>query len=512
MFARGARFLGRACYNALMEISAGRTGDMAATSDRLRDAQRRFADLRHLSLCFFGFAFVRAWDDIAFARFAALFPNAPWFGQDLMSLGMLPIFVVLVVGARALTPLFERRALMIAAPLLMVVSVVLFEVANLAGLGANKLWDGAFWPLVAVSAFTAGAGAALSILMWAELQSCFNSLQIVLYVSGAFFLGSVIGWMTFGMDESRLVVALLALPVLSFACLKLGFSKIPSDDLPKRTWGKLRFPWKLVIVLGVYEFVLGVKQGASFESDLFAFGVMLASAILFTVVYFFSHRFDFTRIYRTPIVLMVCGLLVALLAFSSNSMVSDVLVSAGYALMFLMLTVLLCDIAHRYGVSAVLLCGIEELVMFTSAAGHLTAAGMEGGMLPVNVDDPAVSVALVMLVVVASMVLLSEREYSRWGASFFGAGRLAFDGDERGRFVQRCAEIEERCGLSPREKEVFQLLAEGKNAAAIERELYIANGTLKSHTRRIYQKLGIHSRDELRTLVHGEGSIGKGRG
>lgn len=475
-----------------------RTGEQTAP-DLLRDAQRRLADLRYLSLCFFGFAFVRAWDDISFARFAALFPDSPWFGQDLMNLGMLPAFIVCVAFARKLAPLYQRRALVVATPVLMVTSVLLFETAAALGGAAAAL------PLIVASALVAGLGAALSILQWAELQSCLNSFQIVLYVSGAFFLGSVIGWMTFGMDESRLVVALLALPVLSFVCLKVGFAKVPAVDLPKKTWGKLRFPWKLVIVLGVYEFVLGVKQGtATFQNDLFIFGVMLASAILFIVSYFFSHKFDFTRVYRTPFVLMVCGLLATLLSFSSNSAVSDVLVSAGYALMFLMLTVLLCDLSHRYGVSAVLLCGIEELVMFTSMGGHVVSAGMAEGVIPVLPDDAAVSVPLVILVVVASMVLLSEREYSRWGASFFGVGKLAQDGDEQGRFAARCTEMVEQYRLSPREKEVFQLMALGKSAADIERELYIANGTFKSHTRRIYQKLGIHSRAELEAMLRGE--------
>ena len=109
-----------------------------------------------------------------------------------------------------------------------------------------------------------------------------------------------------------------------------------------------------------------------------------------------------------------------------------------------------------------------------------------------------------ILVVVASMVLLSEREYSRWGASFFGVGKLAQDGDEQGRFAARCTELGEQYRLSPREKEVFQLLALGKTAADIERELYIANGTLKSHTRRIYQKLDIHSRVELEEMLKAE--------
>ena len=76
------------------------------------------------------------------------------------------------------------------------------------------------------------------------------------------------------------------------------------------------------------------------------------------------------------------------------------------------------------------------------------------------------------------------------------------------RLLSRCAVIAEAYHLSPRESEVFQLIALGKSPASIERELCIAGGTLKSHTQRIYQKLGVHSRDELYALV-GERPAGR---
>ena len=158
---------------------------------------RRLADMIKLVPSFFGFAFVRAWDDLAFSRFAALFPDTPWLGQDIVSLGMLPVFLLVVLAARRLAPLYRRPALVIGAPLMMVAAVVFYELS----LG---LLDGAQAALV-LAALLAGAGAALSILQWAELQSCLNSLQIVLYVSGAFFLGSLLGWMALDADRKSVV-------------------------------------------------------------------------------------------------------------------------------------------------------------------------------------------------------------------------------------------------------------------------------------------------------------------
>ena len=100
------------------------------------------------------------------------------------------------------------------------------------------------------------------------------------------------------------------------------------------------------------------------------------------------------------------------------------------------------------------------------------------------------------------MALLFERKTSEeWGLAFFGADKIAEDGDARGRFALRCSELADRYRLSPREKEVFWLLTTQKTLPEIAKDLYIATGTLKSHTRRIYQKLDVHSRQEMMDLV-----------
>ena len=65
----------------------------------------------------------------------------------------------------------------------------------------------------------------------------------------------------------------------------------------------------------------------------------------------------------------------------------------------------------------------------------------------------------------------------------------------------RCEKIAERCGLTPREREVFRLLARGRNSPYIQKELVITNNTVKAHVKHIYQKLGVSSHQELIDLV-----------
>lgn len=55
--------------------------------------------------------------------------------------------------------------------------------------------------------------------------------------------------------------------------------------------------------------------------------------------------------------------------------------------------------------------------------------------------------------------------------------------------------------LSPRQTEIFIYLARGRNVQFIREKLVLSTPTVKSHTYAIYQKLGIHSHQELIDMV-----------
>lgn len=56
-------------------------------------------------------------------------------------------------------------------------------------------------------------------------------------------------------------------------------------------------------------------------------------------------------------------------------------------------------------------------------------------------------------------------------------------------------------GLTPREEDVLRLLAEGRSVPVICNRLVISEGTARTHVKHIYQKLGIHNRQELFDFV-----------
>jgi DNA-binding CsgD family transcriptional regulator len=61
-----------------------------------------------------------------------------------------------------------------------------------------------------------------------------------------------------------------------------------------------------------------------------------------------------------------------------------------------------------------------------------------------------------------------------------------------------------RYQLSPRQEEVFKLLAKGRDVSYIEDKLVISKHTARSHIYSVYRKLDIHSHQELISLVESE--------
>ena len=71
----------------------------------------------------------------------------------------------------------------------------------------------------------------------------------------------------------------------------------------------------------------------------------------------------------------------------------------------------------------------------------------------------------------------------------------------RDRLSKQMAMVREHFALSARETEVAELIARGNSVARIAEMLVVSENTVRTHSKRIYTKLGIHKRQELIELV-----------
>lgn len=97
----------------------------------------------------------------------------------------------------------------------------------------------------------------------------------------------------------------------------------------------------------------------------------------------------------------------------------------------------------------------------------------------------------------ASAAPVSEARRTMLG----GAPEADDEGARMGRFRLRCEAVANTYLLSRRESEVLYYLARGYKSASIQQQLYISEGTAKTHIRHIYRKLNVHNQQELILLI-----------
>ncbi len=68
-------------------------------------------------------------------------------------------------------------------------------------------------------------------------------------------------------------------------------------------------------------------------------------------------------------------------------------------------------------------------------------------------------------------------------------------------YKNKCVKVTQAYDLTAREGEILSYLAKGRNAKYIADQLFVAERTVKTHIYHIYQKMGIHSQQELMDIV-----------
>lgn len=117
---------------------------------------------------------------------------------------------------------------------------------------------------------------------------------------------------------------------------------------------------------------------------------------------------------------------------------------------------------------------------------------------------------VVFLVVTTSFAVFHPGPLSYFREVKIEAARAArqfvSDGERLGTLEAKSKQVAERYELTSRQEEVLLCLAQGRNASYIAQKFTISTHTAKSHIYNIYNKLNIHSQQELLDIIELEGA------
>ena len=300
------------------------------------------------------------------------------------------------------------------------------------------------------------------------------------------------------------------LPLLSVWCLALSCSGFNRSDIlleARPNYGKLIYVSCVLIVsyialCHISSTVGPVRAIEAMPFDVPSFLGAGAGVVLVFCFVFFSPEMRFGMLYRwlLPVLMLAIGVLpwlndVSAFVASAISSAGDMCIQA-LALLFLL------RLAKRQHLSVVLVVGLGQgFIQLGTILGYTLEY-----VAPFRAASPALQSIVLMVLLAVAVALIPRRSAEASAAVADAAMAPAPPAGYRGAsgYGRALACLVETFGLSPREAEIAELLARGRSQPYIREALYLSKGTVVTHVKHIYRKMGVHSKQELIDLVERE--------
>lgn len=352
-------------------------------------------------------------------------------------------------------------------------------------------------------------------MAWIELYARLDIRRVTFLFLGANVLQALLTLLMSLQAPSTVVLAfMVVLPPLSVALLARASKRLRSldssegepepahmdSDAPSKS--SANFPLAPVCLMATFTLAnVFARDMLPTEDRPWATVGVLACLIVLAVAFRRSTmRFNLWPLCAVAFPLTLAGLFGLLLASPAWGIPATLLTHAGETLFGVFITVVLCNVAFRYGTNALYLFGITKAVGSISAlAGALLA--FKGS--PWEHDAFILLIAGMALALTVCYIALSWKKTGEitWGVDEESTTTRKAVHTTNGSFETSmqaiCSKAAFEYGLTRREEEVLGLLIQDMTAQQIEDALCVSNSTVKSHTHAVYQKISVHSRAEL---------------
>ena len=394
------------------------------------------------------------------------------------------------------------------------------------------------------SAALTGTGSALVLL---SIGRRFVGIDVRSCTMGILWATVGCAALTLGIMSLPLEAAVAVEVALPFFCV-MALHRVPrpgEEDCETHMHLGERISTKMLLKLATCAAVLGILTGIThglyLGSETAALGktfqmlnsaVPLVAALVLLGSTAAAREVSIETLYKPTAFVCIVGF--ALMPLSGTSIaLSFSVVSAGYTLFEILVWVILSEVASRFQFTSVQVFGFgRALVLLTGViAGTLIANMLLNLGVGAQLFSAVAAVAVISITFLRTYVLTSadiavfgqnlSEETDGVPAGAIGEGTLSDNGSQspsgasakrahgqrtespaglapqKVPFQRKCAIIGEYYGLTRREVDVFRLIAAGRNSTRIQEELSISAGTVNTHSHHVFQKLDVHSQQEV---------------
>lgn len=471
-----------------------------------------------------GLAFIRAWVYLMFLGTATSIMT--WEGLPIPSyvylVSTLSLCFVLfgsAIAPRSFSALAQSPGIRVGAPLMTAFGTTLVTSSYLAG--------PSFMVLGVTGGVATGLGSGLIDLGYGEFFRNEPPQRTRFEVPFAFFLAALVYTLTTALPSVIACLLCAAFPLASglilFSKLKIWSRRTVRAVEPVKIDVRL-FSWKIGACACLTGLADGVVRAVFLTANeqaaqnLFNVSLLTSGSLSLLIVYgcaLFSRRNDLQSVYKL-VVLALALFFMLLPVFTSHYHIESTIALTGYGTFNMFIWILLAEISYTYRLSSTTIFGIGW--------GMVTFGALLGSTIGQAICSfaPFAPQTLSLIALISTLVILfsylfvfSEDDLIRLteiddyradtasGAENALADEVGSPSNARPRFVDRCAEVASEYGLTPKETEIMVLFAKGRSSARIQEDLVLSRGTVTTHLRHIYQKMGVHNKQDFLDLIEG---------
>lgn len=259
------------------------------------------------------------------------------------------------------------------------------------------------------------------------------------------------------------------------------------------------FFWLLLLVAVVFGYLC---QGPiPMKADVFGF--LTFAPLLALVLCFLAHRGTLSSdtLFKVAACFVIAALILGLSFEGGGQSLAKRLSFSGselYDLIFYWYVLSIVGAKNQMAVLPALCWGRSMLILGFILGSHARIWSSTLAILNQDLGKlPLCLIALVFLIYITMMSdsLRFDETAHCVSSPYTGTGTSSNEGKEGRDNCRRILTAQYR--LTDREYEVYDLLRQGRDCDRIKERLFISRNTVRSHTRSIYLKLGIHSQQDL---------------
>lgn len=434
--------------------------------------------------------------------------DAQVFWSAPLSYGNALSFFIFVLGVYRFPRLFNRSPLVVAAFFLALAVILL----------SGFMVFGSI-VVLAIAGLSMGIGTTCSFFCWAR----------TFYVDGAdstkveIVLGSVLSAVPFlaffSLDPSGTVFVLGLLALLNITALFLHgrmAGQETRDVIPIRVepFKKvLGITWKALLCLLMVGLTTPIVSALSYEplasltfsqQSLMVHSENVIAVVLLGVAWLaFKKDISITKAFTFLFPVLITALLLFLFLPPAMRIIVPYLGGTAFVVFSILVITESLSVSSAKNISFPIIYGLF--------AGTIYSANQIGNLISEIINDrflfqeTSAMIVLFVLLYGLSIVMffIFRRPQRKVTNDLFDEEQILSNSPEPiDRIDANCHQLIEAHRLSERQAEVFLLLAHGYDIPTIAKKLFLSENTVKTHSKKLYSTLGVHSKQEIIELVN----------